>query len=128
MNTLDLLYRIYRARYSLDVLQRRLDAPVKVVFLGEHSDTERMLQWLGELHPQAQDIPIEQREWPVEPEDWEKVSAWIDGLGLEGEARRKLRPTREEARAAFAQLLENVKSENCSVQSGFLEALLGTPR
>ena len=82
MNTLDLLYRIYRARYSLDVLQRRLDTPVKVVFLGEHLDTERMLQWLGELHPQAQEIPVEQREWPVESEEWEKVTASVPSLEL----------------------------------------------
>lgn len=59
-----------------------------------------------------------------EPPHWEKVIAWIDGIGMDGEARRKLRPTREEARAAFAGLLENVRLEKCTVQKGFVEALL----
>ena len=83
MNTLDLLYRIYRARYSLDVLQRRLDHPVKVVFLGERVDTARVLGWLGELHPRAQELPIEQRTWPIDAEEWSDVSACVIHLGSE---------------------------------------------
>lgn len=84
MNTLDLLYRIYRARYSLDVLQRRLDHPVKVVFLGERTDTARMLGWLGELHPRAQEVPIEQRVWPPDPDDsWEGVNGCVIHLGAQ---------------------------------------------
>lgn len=96
MNTLDLLYRIYRARYSLDVLQRRLDTPVQVVFLGEHSDTERMLQWLGELHPQASEIPITQKEWPVESDSWEKVSACVIHMGSSIPSLELLRERAEE--------------------------------
>jgi len=60
----------------------------------------------------------------AKPAHWDAVVAWIDALGMEGEARRKLRPSREQARAAFRGLLENVKVEHCSVQSGFLDALL----
>jgi len=83
MNTLDLLFRIYRARYSLDVLQKRLDHPVKLVLLGDPTDTSRILGWLGELHPRAQEPPIEQRQWPVEDSDWSEVSACVIHLGAE---------------------------------------------
>lgn len=58
------------------------------------------------------------------PPHWEKVVAWMDGFGLAGEERRKLRPSRAEARAAFAGLLENVRLEKCAVQGGFVDALL----
>jgi hypothetical protein len=81
MNTLDLLYRIYRARYSLDALQRRLDKSIRVVFVGEREDTDRMLGWLGELHPQAREMPVELRTWPVEDHDWESVRAAVIHLG-----------------------------------------------
>lgn len=81
MNTLDLLYRIYRARYSLDLLQRKLDKSVRVAFLGERTETERMLGWLGELHPRAREMPVIQRTWPVEEEDWTGVKAAVIHLG-----------------------------------------------
>lgn len=83
MNTLDLLYRIYRARYSLDSLQRRLDKPFKVLFLGERSDTSRMLQWLGELHPSAREMPVETGEWGLSKEDWANYQACVIHLGQE---------------------------------------------
>lgn len=122
MNTLDLLYRIYRARYSLDVLQRRLDTPVKVVFLGDHSDSERMLQWLGELHPQAQDIPIEQRLWPMEKEDWEKVTACVVHLGSNVPSLELLREKAEQIPDSVPCLwiVENVESKLPEITPGTL--------
>ena len=122
MNTLDLLYRIYRARYSLDVLQRRLDQPVKVVFLGEHSDTERMLQWLGELHPQAQDIPIEQKVWPVDDEEWEKVTACVIHLGSEIPSLELLRERAEAIPDSVPCLwiVENIESKMPEITAGTL--------
>ncbi len=83
MNTLDLLYRIYRARYSLDALQRRLDRSFRVVFVGQPQDTTRMLHWLGELHNKAEEMPIEQRNWPLEKEDWLEFEACVVHLGSE---------------------------------------------
>jgi len=122
MNTLDLLYRIYRARYSLDVLQRRLDQPVKVVFLGEHADTERMLQWLGELHPQAQDIPIEQKVWPIEDEEWEKVTACVVHLGSDIPSLQLLRERAEAIPDSVPCLwiVENVESKMPEITAGTL--------
>ncbi|MFN8608608.1 MAG: hypothetical protein U0931_13810 [Vulcanimicrobiota bacterium] len=122
MNTLDLLYRIYRARYSLDVLQRRLDTPVQVVFLGEHSDTERMLQWLGELHPQASEIPIEQRQWPVEADAWEKVSACVIHLGSNIPSLELLRERAEEIPDSVPCLwvVENVEGKMPDFTAGTL--------
>jgi len=122
MNTLDLLYRIYRARYSLDVLQRRLDQPVKVVFLGEHDDTERMLQWLGELHPQAQDIPIEQKAWPIEEEEWEKVTACVVHLGSEIPSLELLRERAEAIPDSVPCLwiVENIESKMPEITAGTL--------
>ncbi len=122
MNTLDLLYRIYRARYSLDVLQRRLDSPVKVVFLGEHSDTERMLQWLGELHPQAQDVPVEQQNWPVEKEEWEKASACVIHLGSSMPSLELLRERAEQIPDSVPCLwiVENVEIKLPEIAAGTL--------
>ena len=81
MNTLDLLYRIYRARYSLDVLQKRLDKPTQLAFLGDPRDISRMLGWLGELHPRAQNNPVELVGGA--PEDWEGYTSCIVHLGQE---------------------------------------------
>lgn len=81
MNTLDLLYRIYRARYSLDLLQRRLDKPVKLALLGEEADTNRVLQWFGELHPRAPEMPVVRMAWPEDSQGWENVTACVVHLG-----------------------------------------------
>lgn len=81
MNTLDLLYRIYRARYSLDVLQKRLDKPTRLAFWGSPADSGRMLGWLGELHPRAQNNPVVCLQ--DAPEDWEGYTACVVHLGQE---------------------------------------------
>lgn len=81
MNTLDLLYRIYRARYSLDALQRRLDRPFKIAFVGEPEDTDRMLHWLGELHPRAEQMPIEAHTWPIDADTIGEMQGCVIHLG-----------------------------------------------
>lgn len=94
-------------------------------------------KWLREFRTRLESEQVGWYFWPYKkmktdscvaliqaPPHWDKVIAWMDGIGLEGEERRKLRPTRAEARAAFAQLLENVRVEKCTVQNGFLDALL----
>lgn len=122
MNTLDLLYRIYRARYSLDVLQRRLDTPVKVVFLGEHADTERMLQWLGELHPQASEVPIEQQEWPLDSDAWGKATACVVHLGSNVPSLEFLRERAEQVPDSVPCLwiVENVETKLPEIAAGTL--------
>lgn len=100
---------------------------------GENDD-----KWIGEFRGRLEKDEVSWFFWPYKkmktescvalvktPTHWDKVVAWIDGLGMEGEARRKLRPSRAEARAAFAELLEDVRIENCAIQVHYLEALLG---
>ena len=102
---------------------------------------ENETKWIREFRVRLEGAGVGWYFWPYKkmntdscvaliktPPHWDKVIAWIDGIGMEGEARRKLRPTRAEARAAFAQLLENVRVENCTVQNGFVEALLRRER
>jgi endoglucanase len=98
---------------------------------------ENNTQWIGDFRKRLEKEEVGWYFWPYKkmktdscvaliqtPPHWDKVVAWMDGFGLEGEERRKLRPSRAEARAAFEGLLENVRLERCSVQRGFLEALL----
>ena len=122
MNTLDLLYRIYRARYSLDLLQRRLDQPIKVVFLGERADTARALGWLGELHSRAQESPVEQRTWPQGADDWEGVTACVVHLGSEMPSLEWLRELAESIPDAVPCLwiVENVEAKLPEIEPGTL--------
>ncbi|MBS2034745.1 cellulase family glycosylhydrolase [bacterium] len=113
-------------------LRRSRGVPLLMSESGENDD-----RWLTDFRARLDKEDVSWFFWPYKkmktescvalvkgPAGWDKVMAWMDALGLEGEARRKLRPSRAEARAAFAELLENVKLENCSVQEHFVRALL----
>lgn len=47
MNTIDLFYQIFRARYSLDDINRTFSEKYRLGFAGSEEDRERMLSWLG---------------------------------------------------------------------------------
>lgn len=81
MNTLDLMFRVYRARYSLTTLQRRLDVAARVAFLGNPEHTARMMEWVGELHSRARRAPVEQRTLPMTKDDWKPFHAAVFHLG-----------------------------------------------
>lgn len=83
MNTLDLLFRIYRTRYSLDALQRRLERPLRLAFLGSDPHLGRMLHWIGELHPRAEMMPVTAMAWPDNPSELEEFDACVIHLGDE---------------------------------------------
>ncbi|MFN8611096.1 MAG: cellulase family glycosylhydrolase [Vulcanimicrobiota bacterium] len=113
-------------------LRRRRGVPLLMSESGENDD-----RWIAEFRARLEKEEISWFFWPYKkmktascvalveaPPGWEKLVSWVDGFALEGEARRKLRPSRNEARAALNQLLENIKLENCRVQQHFLEALM----
>jgi endoglucanase len=114
-------------------LRSERGVPLLMSESGENED-----KWIREFRDRLEKDDVSWFFWPYKkmrtesclavvktPQHWDQVVAWIDGLGLEGEARRKLRPSRAEARTAFAELLEDVRVENCLVQLHYLEALLG---
>jgi hypothetical protein len=112
-------------------LQRQRGVPLVMTESGENSP-----EWLAQFRQTLDQHQLGWFFWPYKkmktdscmalvltPSNWEKIVAYADGLGLDGEARRQLRPTRAEARKAFADLLENVRFDRCVRQNGFLRAL-----
>lgn len=94
MNSFDILYQIYRARYSLTRIQDVLDTGYKVAFLGSPECTDRIRSYLGEA--KAAPEPAEGEEpkapsvriftLPVAEEDRESLAecqAGIVHMGLQ---------------------------------------------
>lgn len=48
MNTIDLLYRIFRTHYNLDELRQGLEKPYRLALLGDQEQVQRLRAWLGE--------------------------------------------------------------------------------
>jgi len=48
MNTIDLLYRIFRTHYNLDELRQGLEKPYRLALLGDDEQVQRLKAWLGE--------------------------------------------------------------------------------
>lgn len=114
----------------LDV-QRQRGVPMVMTESGENTR-----EWLAQFRGTLEQHQVGWFFWPYKkmktdscvalvatPKNWEQIVAWADGLGLDGEARRKLRPSREVARQAFADLLENVRYQQCVRQDSYLKAL-----
>ncbi len=47
MNTIELFYQIFRARYSIDDINRTFSEKYRLGFAGSEEDRERMISWLG---------------------------------------------------------------------------------
>jgi len=48
MNTIDLLYRIFRTHYNLDELRQGMGKPYRLALLGDEEQVQRLRAWLGE--------------------------------------------------------------------------------
>lgn len=96
---------------------------------------ENTREWIAEFRRTLEAHNIPWFFWPYKkmrtdsclaviptPAHWEQVMAYADGLGLSGEERRKLRPSRAVCRAAFQELLDNL--QRCQWQDGFVRALI----
>jgi len=54
LNSFDILYQVYRARYSLTRIQDVMDHGYKLALLGNSECTDRILSYLGEARPPEQ--------------------------------------------------------------------------
>ena len=48
MNTIELLYQIFRARYNLDSVRQSLERKYRLALLGGEEEVQRLRAWLGE--------------------------------------------------------------------------------
>jgi hypothetical protein len=55
MNSIEILYQIYRARYSLNRVQDALDKGFKLAVVGAEEQQQSITNWLGELRDGASD-------------------------------------------------------------------------
>jgi len=112
-------------------LQKQRGVPILMTESGENSR-----EWLREFRTTLEEAGLSWFFWPYKkmktdscvaliatPADWDKIVAYADSLGMEGEKRRQIRPSRTEARAAFATLLDNIQASRCQFQQGYLGAL-----
>jgi endoglucanase len=116
---------------TIETIQKYLDIREKYnipFWMGESGENTN--QWFHETVTLLEDNKIGWAWWTIkkigsesslmtitEPAGYKKVKDFWVGNGPE--------PTKEEALATFKELAENVKIENCKVNYGVLEALLG---
>jgi uncharacterized protein (DUF697 family) len=87
MNTIDLLWQIFRARYSLNALRQSFSKKYRLALIGQEEEIERLRRYLGEQRPgsEADDGPLLSIPAPLEgetpPEALEKADAAIYHLG-----------------------------------------------
>lgn len=81
MNSFDILYQVYRARYSLTRIQDVLDHGYKLALLGSSENTDRIRTYLGEARLQEpkegeepKAPPVRVFTLPVAEEDREKLA------------------------------------------------------
>lgn len=48
MNTIELLYQIFRARYNLDAVRQSLEKKYRLALIGTEPDLQKLRTWLGE--------------------------------------------------------------------------------
>jgi len=98
---------------------------------GENSD-----EWIAKFRTVLEQNQIGWCFWPYKkidatncvasvarPDAWAAIVAYADASRGNPKALRKALPSLETSRRALAQLLENIRVENCRVNSGYLRAL-----
>ena len=73
MNSIEILYQIYRARYSLTQVQAALDKGMRLAVIGSEAQLNAITGWLGERREgvSAECLPL--FKLPLQPEDSEKL-------------------------------------------------------
>ena len=59
----------------------------------------------------------------IQTEEWKQIIKYAETLKKNFEEVRKAKPSHEIVRKAFADLLENIKFKNCTINKGYLNAL-----
>ena len=59
----------------------------------------------------------------AQTEEWKQIIKYAETPKKNFEEVRKAKPSHEIVRKAFADLLENIKFKNCTINSGYLNAL-----
>ena len=119
-------------RQYLD-FRERYDVPIWMGESGENTD-----EWIAQFVKALEKNNIGWAFWPykkmekpsavvsiIAPADWAKIVEFAKlarGTG-HAEERLKARPEQETLNRAFAELLENVRLQNCRVNAGYLRAL-----
>lgn len=73
MNSIEILYQIYRARYSLNRVQDALDKGFKLAVIGAEEQQQSITNWLGELRDGASDKSLVRFVLPLKPEDSDEL-------------------------------------------------------
>ena len=119
-------------RQYIDFRERN-DVPIWMGESGENTD-----EWIAQFMKALEKNNIGWAFWPykkmekpsavvsiIAPADWAKIVEFAKlarGTG-HAEERLKARPEQETLNRAFAELLENVRLQNCRVNAGYLRAL-----
>ncbi len=119
-------YLAFRNRYSV---------PIWMGESGENTD-----EWIAKFRTVLEENEIGWAFWPykkmdatscaasfAKPAYWDDIVAYAKTPSSAGDAEKRIarRPSLEHSRAALADLLKNIRFENCRINEAYLQALLG---
>lgn len=104
------------------------------IYMGESGENDDV--WIDSFRKLLDNNEISWCFWPykrmdstrgivsfVQTEEWKQIIKYAETLKKNFEEVRKTKPSREIVRKAFADLLENIKFKNCTINKGYLKAL-----